>query len=111
MSIYQTSDKIITRIINGELIVIQLDTGRYHYFSNDTKEFLESFKDGMSVEGFDLSQRKEIQDLVDVLLEREILKKASASSKPLKNEKKSRTLPRFLRDGEKTLDQISFASP
>ena len=114
---YQLSPKTVSRVIDDELIVIQLDTGRYHYFSKDTDSFLNSFKDGLSPDDYasayelDPVEKKHILELCQWLHDRNILvpQLGARDRKCLKDRPYRR--PQFLRDGEKTLDQISFASP
>ena len=114
---YQTSKNTVSRVIGNELIVIQLDTGRYHYFTQSTEELLAYFKEGATLESYisnesiDDGEKKKLEELCAQLLERKILETSQRLAQKVRTSKRKFNSPRFLRDGEKTIDQISFLSP
>lgn len=104
----------VYRNVSDELVVIQLETGRFYYFTADTKEFLDYFQQPRSLESLGESDEQAdsqyLKDFCKFLLEKKILEKSGASDEnPGLNGRLAK--PTFLREGEKTLDEITFLCP
>ena len=116
----KTPETTVYRNVNGELVVIQLETSRFYYFSSEAEAILDFFKSANSLDGLieqsnvlkaDPKEIEHIKEFCHSLLDKKILQlEKKVGRQPLKNKMTYRR-PTFLREGEKTLDQISFASP
>ncbi|MEZ4751551.1 MAG: hypothetical protein R3B54_13310 [Bdellovibrionota bacterium] len=104
----------VYRNVSDELVVIQLETGRFYYFTSDTKEFLDYFQQPRSLDfldgGDDQEDPQYLKEFCKFLLEKKILEKSEAADEsPALNGRLAK--PTFLREGEKTLDEITFLCP
>ncbi|MCB0405688.1 MAG: hypothetical protein KDD51_12975 [Bdellovibrionales bacterium] len=104
----------VYRNVSDELVVIQLETGRFYYFTADTKEFLDYFQQPRSLESLGDGEEQEdpqyLKNFCKFLLEKKILEVSDAGdSGPALHGRLAK--PTFLREGEKTLDEITFLCP
>jgi hypothetical protein len=117
MTYYFTPESTIYRRVENELVVVQLDTGRYFYFSPETEQFLNFFRSPHSLEQFcegteaAFSDIDELKQFCRFLTQKEILQVASKPASEPEIPAHSFLKPSLLREGEKTIDQISFGCP
>ena len=100
-------------------MVIQLETGKFYYFTSDTKDFLDFFKSPRSLDSYLTTTEAEtnssdnsqyLNDFCGFLLKNKILQQSDELSEALP-ESYGHVQPKFLREGEKTLDEITFLCP
>lgn len=117
METLQIPNSTVYRNVSDELVVIQLETGKFYYFTAATKDFLDFFQqprsmdsclDGGPEEG--LEDPQYLKDFCKFLLEKKILEKCEGDEAAKPTEPKF-VRPTFLREGEKTLDEITFLCP
>ena len=116
---YKTPETTIYRQIGDELVVVQLDTADYYYFTPETKTVLEFFKSPQSLSTFcdkagikeKSDERNELKSFCQLLLQKQILKETKEISPESPKEKIHYRRAGFLREGDKKLDQISFGCP
>ena len=110
----------VYREVNGELVLIHTDTGRFFYFNRATKELLDFFQSRHSLDEFvercdldtnqssEKSEKQYLQDFCQFLLEKQILQKVDgASTSENTNSSLKYSRPEFLRLGERTLDEVA----
>ncbi len=103
---YQVPESTIYRKVSEELVLIQLDTGKFYYFNPETEAFLDFFKAPRSLS----TEDPDLHTFVEFLLQNKILKK----TKPLDSTDSDgfpEGKPALLREGEKNLDEITFLCP
>lgn len=101
-----TSDDVVYRNVQGETVVVHLESGEIYHFSENTRDFLDRFKNPTSLD--DNSPAK-IREFCQLLLEKQILRE---SQNPVGR------IPEgfdddlsFLRKDDKTIDDIVFLCP
>lgn len=114
-----TPESTIYRQVSDELVVIQLDTGCFYYFNPETQDFLDFFREPRNLDDFfgaaslseqGAEERAYLKDFSDFLLKNQVIQSVSKTKAPFAT-KISYKKPRFLRKGEKTLDEITFLCP
>lgn len=116
----QTPDSTVYRLVDDELVLIQLDTGYIYYFNAGAKSLLDFFRAPKRLTSFwDVSgldderadDRKYLAEFCDFLIQNKILKTATVAVETSDDTKVTYAKPVFLRKAEKTLDEVSFLSP
>lgn len=118
---YQVSESAIYKKFSEELIVIQVETGKFYYFSSSTESLLNFFKTPQRFEHYletiDPSRRDEetvtyLEDFCDFLLQNKILRAIERfEDKKTSSAQSSFEKPQFLRKGEKNLEDLTLLCP
>ena len=90
----KVSDDIVYRPVQNELVLIEVNSGSFFYFSPESREFFDSLREPRQVDA---------SDVVDMLLEKQILVKCEATAPQI-----TLPLPQFLRMGEQKLEDVRF---
>lgn len=116
----QTPDSTVYRLVDDELVLIQLDTGHIFYFNACAKTLLDFFRapkklaSFMDVTGLDDTRKEDrdyLSEFCDFLIQHKILKKTTVAVEGSDEQKLPYSKPVFLRKADKTLDEVSFLSP
>jgi hypothetical protein len=111
----KTPETTVYRKVGNELVVIQLDTAHFYYFSPETENVLEYFKSPATLDQLigeaGANEKEHLLEFCHLLLEKQILKETKPDKKAAPKMSSPYKRPVYLREGEKTLEQISFASP
>lgn len=113
-----TPESTLYREVDGELVVIQLDSGHFYYFSSETKLMLDFFRKPRKLSTFleraalnEAEKGQPIKQLCEFLLAEKILVYSEEQEQPVDIFDYSGELPRFKRKGNCTLDELTFLCP
>ncbi len=115
---YLTPDSVVYRQVLGQLVVIQLNTGKMFYFSEGTESLLKFFKEPQRLDAFlsatdvvsNPTEIDHLKGLVSFMVENQLLEETSLGSAEAPS-KFDYARPEFIRLDEKTLDEIAFLCP
>lgn len=115
---YITPDSVVYRQVLGQLVVIQLNTGKMFYFSEGTESLLKFFKEPMRLDAFfgatDIASNQaeidHLKGLVAFMVENQLLEATSLGNAETPA-KFDYSRPEFIRLDDKTLDEIAFLCP
>ncbi|MBI4406001.1 MAG: hypothetical protein HY537_17710 [Deltaproteobacteria bacterium] len=112
-------ESTIYRQVSDELVVIQLDTGFFFYFSPETSAFLDFFRQARTLADFlesiglnesQASEKEYIHVFIEFLTSHQIIIRTDFPSHgPLTHFSYCR--PVFYRKGERVLDEVAFLCP
>ena len=116
---YHTPESTIYRRISDELVVIELQSGRFFYFNPPTEKLLDFFKEARSlpefVDGAGLTEKEpekqHLEKFCQFLLEKGILENVGSASEFAFVGTVDYGRPELIREGERTLDEITFLCP
>lgn len=103
---YKLSDDVVYRIVNNELVVIEVSTGTFFHFSEESRSFFDYLQKPREVSSLALNAESQQQALFDMLVEKKIVVACKEAAESDASEKFF--APKFLRVGEERLDQARF---
>jgi len=104
---FKLSDDVVYRVVGEELVLIEVSTGTFYHFSQESRSFFDLFQEPQLLSDLTLSPESQNQALLDMLIEKKIIVPCAASENKVASEKKF-FAPKFLRIGEERLDQARF---
>ncbi len=114
------SQSVVYRQVMGEFVVIQLETGKIHYFTPPAEQVLSFFASPTSIENFETAhalvensdEKEYLKDFFKILLDEKILElKKGAEEEKAQDSVTSYLRPEFLRTDQKNLSEIVFLCP
>jgi len=117
--VFCTPETTVYRQVKDELVVIQLESGKFFYFNPTTKEVLDYFKTPRSFGAFLIAAEAtptsergvQLREFCRLLLENQLISEAESVSDSLVEAVKMSMPPSLIRRGEQTLDELTFLCP
>jgi len=107
-----TSESAVYRVVDDKLLVVELGSGEFYYFSKETKSFLDHFKHPCSLDsylGIDESRKHEDYcEAVEDLVEKNILVRQAVVERQETCAPAHKILPKFLGKAEIDLGSLNF---
>ena len=113
-SVYRLSEAVVYRTVGGEVVLIEVGSGVFYHFSEDSGRFFDYFREPRSVasylalvresEGDEAATRA--SELVSMLVENKILEPGQTAADATAIG--SVRVPQFLRLGEQKLEHVRF---
>lgn len=107
---YIVPSTTVFRKVGEELVVVQLETSRFYFFSPETEKFLEDFRAPRDLDSYCAATKADpayLKEFCRELAERKLISETEVPAEPVTQEG-GYLAPLFLREAEWTLDQLSF---
>lgn len=118
MNVYKISDLVVFDIVDEEIVLLQMKSGRFLHFNKATKSLLEYFKQPGTLEGYlqvaraPEGAKEVVEKVLNLLLSENILVIAEApSARPPDNLEVTFSPPFFLREGKKQYKDLVHLAP
>lgn len=103
---YKLSDDVVYRIVNNELVVIEVSSGTFFHFSEESRGFFDYLQKPRALSSLALTAESQERAIFDMLVEKKLV---VPCEEPAENDATEKFFaPKFLRIGEERLDQARF---
>lgn len=103
---YKLSEDVVYRVVNNELVLIEVSTGTFFHFSEESQSFFDYLQKPRALASLNFGAETQEQALFDMLLEKKLV---VATDAPAESDTTQKFFaPKFLRVGEERLDQARF---
>jgi hypothetical protein len=110
---FKLNGSIIYDVVDGETVVLQMESGRFYHFTAATKQFLDFFQSGAALDDFARAahvaepNRDELESAFQHLVRAKVLVPSETGHAPASASLgENGAIPSFLREGQKKFEDL-----